>query len=226
MKKPALNILLIEDNAADAALLTSERQLALAVDAAKLGIFDWHLTTGKITWSFHHALLFGLAPGQFKGTYDAFERCVHPDDRLGIAAAIKRSATANENFCHEYRVIWPDGSEHWIESRGKTFEDDWGIPVRLMGTAMDVSERKTAADASAARMKESLRLSQAKITPRELTVLKLMADGLPSKRIAYDMNISINTVSRHRASLMTKTKARNAAHLTRMVTIAHFFPAK
>jgi len=74
-------------------------------------------------------------------------------------------------------------------------------------------------------MKESMHRSQAKITPRELTVLKLMVDGFPSKRIASRMNISINTVSRHRASLMTKTKALNAAHLTRMINVAELFPA-
>lgn len=139
--------------------------------------------------------------------------------------AIKQSATVQGEFRYEYRVIWPDGSEHWIKSRGKTFEDDRGIPIRIMGIVMDISKRKAAAEAKLARMQESMHLSQAKITPRELTVLKLMADGLPSKRIALNMKISINTVSRHRASLMAKTKALNVADLTRMITVAELFSA-
>jgi PAS domain S-box-containing protein len=215
----------IERKRASEALLTSEQQLTLAVDAADLGIFDWNLATGQITWSYHHAQLFGLPPGQLETTFDAVERCIHPDDRPGMQEAIKKSAAVHGEFGYEYRVIWPDGSEHWIKSRGKTFDDDRGIPIRIMGIVMDISRRKAAEESASARMRESMHLSQAKITPRELTVLKLMADGLPSKRIASRMNISVNTVSRHRASLMAKTKALNVAHLTRMITVADLFPA-
>jgi len=132
----------IERKRASEAFLTAEHQLALAVDAADLGIFDWNLTTGQMTWSCSHAQLFGLPPGQLETTFDAFERCIHPDDRPGMQDAINQSAALHGEFRYEYRVIWPDRSEHWIKSRGKASEDDRGIPIRITGIVMDISKKK------------------------------------------------------------------------------------
>jgi len=73
---------------------------------------------------------------------------------------------------------------------------------------------------------ESIRHRLAKLTPRELTLLKLVVAGMPNKRIARDLRISIKTVANHRANLMAKTGALNAADLARMATLAGILSAK
>jgi two-component system sensor histidine kinase UhpB len=210
----------IERKRISEAFLASEQQLAAAVHAAELGLFDWNIRSGNITWSFHYARLLGLSASEFGGTFDAFKRSVHPDDLGGMSAAIERSFVAHEEYRHEYRVVWPDSSEHWLEGRGKVFNDDQGKPHRLIGTIMDISQRKAVEAVAKAREAELTRLDRANLTPRELTLLKLVVNGFSNKRIAFELKISPQTVAKHRAHLMAKTQAVNAADLARMSTLA------
>jgi PAS domain S-box-containing protein len=150
----------IERKRANQAFVASEQQLALAVDAAGMGIFDWNVQTGKIKWSHHHAALFGVTPEQFGGTDDAFQRCVHPDDWAGIIEKIERCLAGCEEFAHQYRAVWPDASEHWIEGRGRVFRDDRGAAIRMVGTIVDISARKAAEAAARAREAEMAHLTR------------------------------------------------------------------
>jgi PAS domain-containing protein len=72
---------------AEVLLQQSEEHLRLALEAARIGIWDWNILTDKITWSDNYALLFGLEPGTFNGTYEAFNEWVHPEDRESITQA-------------------------------------------------------------------------------------------------------------------------------------------
>lgn len=119
-------------------------QLRLALEAAHMGIWDWDILTNKITWSSGCEQLFGLAPGTFGGTYEAFNAYVHPMDRQGVAVAVNYARQERQDFDHEFRIVWLDGSIHWIESKGKFFYDQTRLAVRMIGTVMDVSERKQA----------------------------------------------------------------------------------
>jgi PAS domain S-box-containing protein len=214
----------IERKRAREAMALAEQRLAMAIDAANLGVFDWNMETGHINWSFHHARLFGYAPEEFDGTFAAVEHHVHPDDQPRRLEAIRLAIEARGEYQCEYRVVWPDFSEHWIEARGKVLSDATGAAARMVGTVMDVSARKTAEEAAAIRATESARLSSARLTARELEMLKLVSAGLPNKRIALDLKISIRTVAKHRSNLMAKTKALNAADLARMSTLAGISP--
>ncbi|GAX40304.1 multi-sensor hybrid histidine kinase [Tolypothrix sp. NIES-4075] len=123
-------------------LQLSEERFRLALDSAKLGSWDWNMLTNEIVWSENHELLFGLAPGSFLGTYEAFIACVHPDDRELIAESITRALETKTDYNQEHRVIWADGSIHWIAGRGKFFYDKSGKPTRMSGVVLDISERK------------------------------------------------------------------------------------
>jgi two-component system sensor histidine kinase UhpB len=202
----------IERNQAKEAFVASEELLALAVDAADLGIFEWNLPSGKMTWSHHLARLLGVDLEEVGSTYDDFERCVHPDDRAGLREKIM----GRENFRHEIRAVSADGSMHWLKVRGTAIKNDTCQPPRLIGVVVDISEQKAAEKAWRLTEADQERLSDAKLTARELALLKLVVAGMPSKLIAINLNISVNTVAKHRANLMAKTKARNAADLARM----------
>ena len=122
----------------------SAEQLKLALTAARMGMWNWNLLTGEINWSSEHAQLFGLAPGTFDGRYETFDARLHPDDREALTIAVNRAIQERRIFQHEYRVVWTDGSMHWVEGRGQAFYDETGQAVRMTGTVMDISDRKLA----------------------------------------------------------------------------------
>ncbi len=134
-----------------AQLAISEERLRVAISASQMGTWDWNILTGEVVWSEGNELLFGLEKGSFSGTYAAFFACVHPEDRDSISRAISWSLENKIEYQHEFRVIWPDGSWHWIAGRGKFFDDDTGQSVRSIGVVWDITDRKL----SEARIQES-----------------------------------------------------------------------
>lgn len=131
----------------------SQERLALALEGAEAGIWDWDLASGRIIWNDQHATLFGLRAEQFDGSYDAFRRCVHPDDVAAIEEKVAAARALHRDYLHEFRVVWPDGSVHWIAGRGRFFYDADGAAQRMNGVVFDITERK--------QVEESLRESRA-----------------------------------------------------------------
>lgn len=117
-------------------------QLRMALSAARMGMWDWNLVTSNIKWSPEHALLFGLSPDAFDGRYETFDACLHPDDRPGLNQAINQSLQTKNIYQHEFRLIWPDGSIHWVEGRGHGFYNEIGEAVRMAGTIVNIDGRK------------------------------------------------------------------------------------
>jgi two-component system sensor histidine kinase UhpB len=216
----------IERKRAIDAFRESRQQLAMAVEGACMGIFDWRSDTAKMTWSNHFARNLGFPLNQFRGVLADVERRVHPDDLSHFQSKWSDALVGGEEVCSEFRVIWPDGSVHWIESRFKARGHDRQLHCRMMGTVMDVSQKKAAQEAARRRDLEMSRLVSAHLTPREQTLLRLIAAGMPNKLIAVELQISIRTVAKHRAHLMQKTKALNAADLARICTVAGIVPGK
>ena len=118
------------------------QQLTLALSAVKMGIWDWDLLTNQIIWSSGHEQLFGLEPGTFDGTFEAFESCVYPEDRAPITLAVEQARLEIQDYQHQFRVVWADGSIHWIEAKGKFLYDPDGNAVRMLGTVVEISDRK------------------------------------------------------------------------------------
>ena len=121
----------------------SEERLQMAVEGSRMGTFDWNLVTGKISWSGKHEELWGFQPGEFDGSFAAFTSRVHPDDLAELEAMLTHCRGTLAPFAHPYRVIWPDGSVHWIMSRGEfTFAEN-GQALAMRGTAMDITALKS-----------------------------------------------------------------------------------
>ncbi len=137
-----------EEKRAREALRINQERLKLAQKASRAGSFEWNIQTDAVIWSEETEAIFGLAPGSFGGSYEAWARCVHPEDLPRAEQELQRALVHGEG-ASEYRAIWPDGSVRWIQARGKVFLDETGQPLRWVGINMDVTERK--------RMEESLR---------------------------------------------------------------------
>ena len=118
--------------------------LRMAPSAAQMGMWNWDMVTQKIKWSPDHEQLFGLAPGSFDGKLEAFNACLHPDDREPVNQAIEQAIKNNSLYQQEFRVVWADGSIHWIEGRGHAFYNEAGEPLQLTGTVTAIDQRKQA----------------------------------------------------------------------------------
>jgi PAS domain S-box-containing protein len=139
-----LNVLLVERMSTEqqTALRESNERLSLALDAAKLGSWDWNLLSGTVTWSAEHERLFGMAPGSFNGTYQGFLDCIYPSDRESVIEKIERVQANQEEYSQEFRILLADKSIRWIATRGQFFYDENGRAIRMSGVCMDITASK------------------------------------------------------------------------------------
>ena len=126
---------------ADQALRESEARLSLAADSANVGLWELDLATGLIwatnkVWS-----LFGLGAGEAM-TFEQFLAMVHPEDREPVERAVRETSRSSEDNSVDYRILRPDGAIRWFTSRGRAYFSSSGVPERLMGVTVDITERK------------------------------------------------------------------------------------
>jgi PAS domain S-box-containing protein len=129
----------------------SRERLEAALAASGTGTFRWDITTNALDWDEQLDRLFGLPPGQTVRSLERFVERVHPDDRAGVVERCVRCKEEGADFVMEFRVVWPDGSVHWLDDRGRTFRDPAGRPAYMTGACVDVTKRKLAE----ARFRES-----------------------------------------------------------------------
>ena len=140
--------LIEEERLALAQLRDAHDRLCLAVESGDIGTFDFSPITGVMVWSERCKSIFGLAPNA-PVTYEVFLGCLHPDDRARAEATVARALAADgpESFDVEYRVRWRDGMTRAVIVKGRVFFEEEGKArraVRLIGTAIDVTERRRA----------------------------------------------------------------------------------
>ncbi|MES2072272.1 MAG: EAL domain-containing protein [Pseudomonadota bacterium] len=121
----------------------NEQRLTLALEVEEAGIWDWDLLSGVIIWSDRHASLFGMKPEEFDGRYESFRRRVHPDDIDAVENATVSAREQHSDYSHDFRVIWPDGSLHWIAGRGRFLYDAQGKPTRMCGVIVEITALKS-----------------------------------------------------------------------------------
>ena len=125
------------------ALLFSEQRLALALEAAKEGLWDWDLRSGLMHLSpTYHAML-GYEDGTLPKALREWTELLHPDD-WGLFFAELAELVEQDDYQLEFRLRAADGSWRWLLARGRVVARDAdGIPLRLLGIAADITERRT-----------------------------------------------------------------------------------
>ena len=116
----------------------------VALEAGRMGVWEWDVVSGRVRWSRGLEAIHGLAPGGFGGTLHAFQADIHPDDRTSVMAAITQTLEGRTDHRIEYRIVRPDGAVRWVEGRGQLVDDGHGGTLRMLGVCMDVTERKLA----------------------------------------------------------------------------------
>jgi PAS domain S-box-containing protein len=130
-----------ERRAADEALRASQERLSLALQAGRMGAWEWDIRKDRIRWSPEMQAIHNLKPETSTGNFEDFFRSVHPDDRNIVLAASEAVRQGQADYRAEYRIIHPEGSTTWVEARGS------GSPSRLNGVCMDITARKQADEA-------------------------------------------------------------------------------
>ena len=127
-------------------LTESEGRMRLATLAGNIGTWDFDPLTGRLKWDARCKALFGLPPDAAVGYDEVFLAALHPEDREGVDAAVKRALAPGSDgeFEIEYRTVGlGDGVERWIAAKGAAvFKANEA--VRFLGTVIDISERKIA----------------------------------------------------------------------------------
>ncbi|WP_282945096.1 SpoIIE family protein phosphatase [Cellulomonas endometrii] len=127
----------------------------LAITAGGVGSFDWDLQTGLLEWDDQLHALFGVAPGEFARSIEAFDALVHPDDRGRVHEALQDAIAACSEYTAEYRVVHPDAATRWVKARGMALPGPDGTAVRVLGAAYDTTAEREA-DARISRVLETM----------------------------------------------------------------------
>lgn len=126
----------------EAALRKSEEQVREALRASHTGTFRWDILSNELVWDDALHALFGLPSAQTVRNLETFLSAVHPDDRAGVIERCRRCARDGADFDMEFRVLWPDGSLHWLDDKGRTTLDEAGKPSYMTGTCVDITTQK------------------------------------------------------------------------------------
>jgi len=147
----------IERLRAEEQALRSEERLLFALDAASMGTFEWNLVSNTVRWSPNLERVHGLPLGTFDGTFQSYEREIHPEDHDRVLNTVTRAVEDGTPYEIEYRIVTPTGMTKWLEGKGRV-EYDGGRPARLTGVCRDVTPRKEMELARVAAAEEASRL--------------------------------------------------------------------
>lgn len=131
-----------EQERAFQALARSEARLAEAQRIARLGHWEWRVTTGELWWSDEVYRIFGRDAEGFTPSYDSFFACIHPDDRASVESVTHQSLSTGENYHIDYRVLLPDGTVRHVHEQARCISKTDGTVERLVGTVQDITKRK------------------------------------------------------------------------------------
>jgi PAS domain S-box-containing protein len=124
----------------------ADHRLRLAMESGKSVGWDWDIKSGRDSWFGDLKSMFGIPSDTYVGRVEDFHRRVHPDDRERIAKAVKEAMNRRQPYAAEFRVLRADGSLRWVAARGTFYYATNGAPERMLGIAVDITDRKRTED--------------------------------------------------------------------------------
>jgi PAS domain S-box-containing protein len=173
---------------AELALQQQDQHFRVALQTAKLGSWEHDLTTGILTCSAQCKAYFGLPP-EAEFTHATLFAALHPDDRPRVQAAIQQCLENRTDYEVEERCYHPDGSLHWLIVRGQLVYDSNGVPIRIVGVTLDITERK--------QFEESLKRSNQRI----FNILESITDAF----VTFDCDWRYTYVNQEAARLLGRS---------------------
>ncbi|MEG4272720.1 MULTISPECIES: PAS domain S-box protein [unclassified Microcoleus] len=139
----AFYIDLTEISRVEAELKKNQERLQIAQQAGKIGSFELNIQTNEVACTPELEALYGLPAGGID-SYQSWAQMVHPDDRAVTEQQVKAAGASGDELNIEFRICRPDKSVGWIACRAKVFQDDRGLPLRMIGVNVDITDRKEA----------------------------------------------------------------------------------
>ncbi|MCL6098145.1 MAG: PAS domain S-box protein [Bacteroidetes bacterium] len=137
----------------------NEERLKIAQEVAHIGTWEFNVATKEVYFSDEQYKIFGYKPNQISVSLEFFLNMVHPDDKQIIAQAIENLLDGKrKEFERELRIIKPDETVRILQAIGKVYPDEKGLPFKIIGTVMDITEQRQAEEAIR-RNEERLRIS-------------------------------------------------------------------
>ncbi|MEK6785640.1 MAG: PAS domain S-box protein [Nitrospirota bacterium] len=146
----------------DRVLHEQTRHFEVAQALAHLGSWNWDIASGEVDWSDELYRIFGYEPRARAITFDSFVSAVLPDDHDRVLASIDDALAEAAAYDMECRIVRPDGDVRTIHCCGEVVRDSGGQPLRMSGTALDITDRKRTEAmlrTSQERLRQALRAS-------------------------------------------------------------------
>lgn len=143
----ALAAVMQERHRAESAARQNEDHLAMAMNAAQMGTWEWNIGDNTAKWSDETKRIFGRSPSDPEAPDEEFYSWIHEDDRLSVERAIEVAVSEGSPYEAEFRLILPDGNIRWVRGKGQVLRDEAGNPQRMVGLNADITEKKRAEQA-------------------------------------------------------------------------------
>ncbi len=156
-----------ERKRAEKALTEAKERLGLALSSAKMGSWNYLISEGQLEFDEEKERLYGIKPGKFGGTLEAWFAFIHPEDVEKVVANVQAVMKSGDRYDDEYRIIRPNGDLRYLVTHGVFFFDSEGQPVRATGLTWDITERKQAEDKLRQNMEELERFSKLSVGREE-----------------------------------------------------------
>ncbi|HEY7402147.1 MAG TPA: PAS domain S-box protein [Candidatus Angelobacter sp.] len=173
-------------------------RLSLAIRSASIGVWDWNLDTNTTVWDETIFAMFGI-PKVVPMAYEKFTQRVHPEDLPKVQASLERAIQGRTQDFVEFRIIRTDGSVRHIYSASGAVLDEHGRVVRVVGTAVDITERK--------QMEAQIEASKVQlVASARLSALGMMAGG-----VAHEINNPLGIIHALASDLRDMVEEEGAA---------------
>jgi len=196
----ALELEIEERKLAEEKLRRSERSLAEGQRLTKTGTWSLDFQTGKTDWSVETCRIFGFAEPPPSPHYSEFRERVHPEDREAVDRGLRESFKTGEPWPLGYRFTLPDGTCKFIETISEPVRDEAGAVVRLIGTIMDVTQRRHAEDA----LQSSEILARGQLNALTRTLEALVAESEPDRFLEHVLRTITEQLDAHSSSVWHK----------------------
>ena len=124
-----------------------QKRFSLATDSAQIGVWEYMVPENRLIWDKWMYALHGVQAEEFSGAYEAWQKGLHPDDKVRGDEEISQALRGEKGFDTEFRVVWPAGGVHHIKATALVLRDDDGKPLRMIGVNYDITERNQAEEA-------------------------------------------------------------------------------